>query len=183
MKIAPALSFLWETLRIVIVAVLIIAPVRMFLFQPFFVRGASMEPNFHNGDYLIIDEISYRFREPDRGEVVVFRYPQDPSQFYIKRIIGLPGETVRIEGGRVLVARGTADAEALNEQYLARGTSTGADTTLILGPGEYFMMGDNRAASSDSRRWGAVSRRHVVGRTLLTLWPVQDFEVFAAPTY
>ena len=96
-------SFVWEVTKIVIIAAVIVIPIRYFLFQPFFVRGQSMDPNFENGDYLIIDEISYRFRSPQRGEVVVFKYPEDPSQRFIKRIIGLPGETIEIKNGEITV--------------------------------------------------------------------------------
>jgi len=93
------LSFIWEIAKIVIIALLIVIPIRYFIFQPFFVKGQSMEPTFENGDYLIIDEISYRFRAPQRGEVIVFKYPENPSQRYIKRIVGLPRETIEINDG------------------------------------------------------------------------------------
>src|SRR3989344_2860166 len=89
-------SFFWEVIKMVVLSLAIIVPIRYFLVQPFFVKGASMEDDFHNGDYVLIDELSYRFHSPERGEVVVFRFPQDPSQFFIKRIIGLPGETIQI---------------------------------------------------------------------------------------
>ncbi|MBI4160765.1 MAG: signal peptidase I [Candidatus Yanofskybacteria bacterium] len=88
------LSFIWETVKIIIVSLAIIVPIRYFIVQPFFVKGASMESSFADGDYILIDEITYRFRNPDRGEVVVFRFPEDHSQFFIKRIIGLPNETL-----------------------------------------------------------------------------------------
>ena len=94
------LSFIWEIIKIVIIALAIVVPIRYFLFQPFFVKGESMEPNFQNGDYLIVDELSYRLREPERGEVIVFKYPRNISQRYIKRIIGLPGEAVEIKDGK-----------------------------------------------------------------------------------
>ena len=95
--------FLWETAKIIIISLAIIIPVRYFLIQPFFVRGASMEPNFHDGEYLIIDELSYRLGEPERGDVIIFKYPKDPSQYYIKRIIGLPTETVEIKDGQIII--------------------------------------------------------------------------------
>src|SRR3989344_1293745 len=86
--------FFWEIFKVVVISLVIIIPIRYFLIKPFYVKGASMEPNFHDYEYLIIDEISYRFNQPARGEVVVFKYPFDQSQFFIKRIIGMPGETV-----------------------------------------------------------------------------------------
>src|SRR5688500_16485157 len=88
--------FFWEIVKILILAVIIIVPIRYFLIQPFFVRGASMEPNFYDGEYLVIDELSYRWRDPKRGEVIVFRYPNNHAQFFIKRIVGVPGDTVRL---------------------------------------------------------------------------------------
>src|SRR3989344_8195084 len=97
------LSFIWEVSKIIIIALVIVLPIRYLLFQPFFVKGQSMEPNFEDGDYLIIDELSYKLRDPARGEVIVFKYPNDPSQRYIKRIIGLPGETIEIQNGRVAI--------------------------------------------------------------------------------
>src|SRR3989344_2839868 len=117
----------WEFLKAVIISILIVIPVRAYVAQPFIVDGASMEPTFRGGDYLIIDELSFQFRAPERGEVIVFRYPQDPSQRYIKRIIGLPGETLRIQGGQVFVFRDGA-AQALDElAYLAQFVSTSGD--------------------------------------------------------
>ncbi|MEK7596135.1 MAG: signal peptidase I, partial [Patescibacteria group bacterium] len=92
---------IWEFAKLIVVSLLIIIPVRFYIAQPFIVSGNSMDPSFLNGDYLIIDEISYQFKKPERGEVVVFRYPLDPSKFFIKRIIGLPGETVRIQNGAI----------------------------------------------------------------------------------
>ena len=108
--------FLWETAKIIIISLAIIIPVRYFLIQPFFVRGASMEPNFHDGEYLIIDELSYRLGEPERGDVIIFKYPKDPSQYYVKRIIGLPMETVEIKDGQIIVYNSqNPDGEILNE--------------------------------------------------------------------
>src|SRR3989344_3794878 len=123
------LLFFWEISKIVIVALLIVIPIRYFIFQPFFVRGQSMEPNFQNGDYLIVDEISYRLRNPERGEVVVFKYPLNPTQRYIKRIIGLPGETVKIRDGKVNVYDSNGVPQILDEaSYLPEFTNTFGDT-------------------------------------------------------
>lgn len=175
-----SLRFVWETGRTLLIALLIVVPLRLYVAQPFFVRGSSMEPTFSNGDYLIVDELSYRFREPKRGEVVVFRFPEDPSQFFIKRIIGLPGETVSIEDSTIVVE--TADGRrALREDYIR--TQSQERFRIVAGPNEYVVLGDNRTASSDSRRWGVLPRDLVVGKALLTVWPPENFSVFAAPTY
>lgn len=180
-KLKKVLGFFWETAGVIALAFAIIIPIRFFLFQPFFVRGASMEPNFHHGEYLIIDELSYRVYEPERSEVIVFRYPNDTSQFYIKRIVGLPGETVSIRGGKVYIRKGSGAEEALEEQYLPMRVDTTGELTITLGPDEYFVMGDNRSASSDSRRWGGLEREFFIGRVWLTLWPPEDFKMFDAP--
>jgi signal peptidase I len=172
--------FSFDLLKTLAVALLIVVPLRVFVAQPFFVRGSSMDPTFHNGDYLIIDELSYRFRSPKRGEVIVFRYPKDPTQFFIKRIIGLPGETVSGENGVITVER-FGERIVLHEPYIA---SLTPDTFRITaGPNEYIVLGDNRGASADSRRWGVLPRDLIVGRVILTVWPPDAFSVFAAPTY
>jgi len=173
------LSFIWETAKIVIISLAIIIPIRYFVFQPFFVRGASMEPNFEDGEYLIIDEISLRFHEPQRGDTIIFRYPKDPSQYYIKRVIGLPGEIVKIESGKVTIFNKENTAGfILDESYLSEENKfTSGDTEIKLDENDYFVMGDNRRASSDSRRWGAVPRHYIVGQAWLRAWPFNRFGI------
>ena len=167
-------SFFWELLKAFILAMVIIVPIRYFVVQPFFVRGASMEPNFHDGEYLVIDQLSYRFREPKRGEVVVFQYPQDHSEFFIKRIIGLPGEEVRIEGGRITIrsSQYPEGIELSEAPYIPSDIRTGGQVDVQLESDEYFVLGDNRPASSDSRSWGAVDRDEIIGRTWVRAWPL-----------
>ena len=154
-----------ETLEIVIVALITVFIIRNFLIQPFLVNGASMEPNFNDGDYLLIDEITYRFRQPQRGEVVVFRYPNDRSVFFIKRIIGLPGETVAIRDNAAYI-----NNVELKEDYLPP-IKTSGRTELALGPDEYFVLGDNRVESFDSRSWGALPKKNIIGKAWLRYWP------------
>lgn len=130
-----------------------------------------MEPSFFTGDYLIIDELSYHFRSPERGETVVFKYPNNPSQKYIKRIIGLPGETIEIEGGQVIIYKDGV-SEVLDESaYLTDFTTTADAVKVSLGQDEYFVLGDNRPVSYDSRRWGAVPEDNIIGRVFLRAWP------------
>lgn len=173
--------FIWEISKIIIITMLIVAPIRYFVFQPFFVRGQSMEPNFQNGDYLIIDEFSYRFRDPQRGEVVVFKAPTDPSQRYIKRIIGLPGETVQIQDGKVFIYnRGVP--QILDENYIPQSLTLG-NIEISLGKNEYFVLGDNRLLSSDSRRWGFLPKENIVGRVFLRAWPFAALAKIEAPNY
>jgi len=178
------LSFIWEIAKIVIIALLIVIPIRYFIFQPFFVKGQSMEPTFENGDYLIIDEISYRFRVPQRGEVIVFKYPENPSQRYIKRIIGLPEETVEIKDGKVIIHNEQRpEGFTLDEPYLAPGQYTAGNLRIKLDPNEYFVLGDNRLQSSDSRRWGPVNRALITGRVFLRAWPINKFGEFPEVKY
>ncbi|MBI2450129.1 MAG: signal peptidase I [Candidatus Nealsonbacteria bacterium] len=170
--------------KIVIIALLIVVPIRYFIFQPFFVKGASMEPNFQNGDYLIVDEISYRMRDPQRGEVIVFKYPGNTSQRYIKRIIGLPGEIVEIKYGKVNVYNSNGVPQILDElSYLPVFIETSGSTEVQLADGEYFVLGDNRVASSDSRRWGTLPRENIIGKVLLRVWPFAAMAMIEAPDY
>jgi signal peptidase I len=179
-------SFIWEVAKIVTIALLIVVPIRYFLFQPFFVRGDSMKPNFENNDYLIVDEISYRFREPLRGEVIVFKYPNNPSQRYLKRIIGLPGEEVEIKDGKVMISPASVSREkfVLDESaYLPEFLKTQGDMDVFLGENEYFVLGDNRTFSSDSRRWGTLPEEDIIGKVFLRPWPFTAMAKIEAPSY
>lgn len=178
------LSFVWEIIKIVIIALAIVVPIRYFLFQPFFVKGESMEPNFQNGDYLIIDELSYRLREPERGEVIVFKYPRNTSQRYIKRIIGLPGETVEIKDDKVTVYQKNSEIKILDESsYLPAYFQTSGNLRINLNENEYLVLGDNRPSSSDSRIWGPLPREDIIGRVLIRAWPATAIAKIEAPAY
>lgn len=174
------LAFIWEIVKIVVISLAIIIPIRYYLIQPFFVRGASMEPNFTNAQYLLINEISYRFEEPTRGEVIVFKYPLDTSQYYIKRIIGLPGETVEIKENQIIIYNPDSSQGMILEEsaYLPKKTITWGNIRIELGEDEYFVLGDNRQASSDSRQWGVLPRQDIIGRVWLRAWPLNEMEVF-----
>lgn len=181
----PFFLFLFEVAKIAVVTLAIILPVRYFLIQPFFVKGASMEPNFDDGQYLIIDELSYFLREPARGEIVVFRYPADPTQYYIKRIIGLPGETVEVADGQIKIFNSEHPLGFVLDEtkYLPAAISTYGAVKEVMGRDEFFVLGDNRSASYDSRRWGPLPRKNITGRVLLRAWPPQTTKVFEAPQY
>lgn len=173
------LNFVWEILKIVIISLAIIIPIRYFLIQPFYVKGASMDPNFFDGDYLIIDEISYRFSAPEREDVIIFRYPLDQSQFFIKRIIGLPGETVKVEDGKIFIKnKSIASGEfVLDESSYLENISTAGNVEMSLGDDEYFVLGDNRDASSDSRKWGAIKKDYIIGRAWVRAWPFNRVKI------
>ena len=167
------LAFVWETIKVVVISLAIILPIRYYLVQPFFVKGASMEPNFEDGDYLLVNEISYRFSAPKRGDVVIFRYPVDPSQFFIKRIIGLPGETIEIKDKKVTIYnKDKPGGFILDESYLAPEQETFGNSVTKLDDNEYFVLGDNRLESSDSRRWGMVNKTLITGKAFLRPWPI-----------
>lgn len=175
-------AFILETLKTLFFVALVVIPIRCFIFQPFLVSGASMEPTFSSGEYLLIEEVTYYFREPKRGEVVVFRAPLAPSYYFIKRIIGLPGETVKIDEGKVYIYNlDWPHGKMLLEPY-AQKTITG-NLTIDLNRDEYFVLGDNRSSSADSRSWGPLPRKNIIGKVWISLSFRKGFQLFQAPVY
>ena len=175
--------FVWEIFKIVVIALVIVIPIRYFIFQPFFVRGQSMEPSFENGDYLIIDELSYHFLEPQRGDVIVFKYPHNPSQRYIKRIVGLPGEKIEIQAGSVMIYSQDGSWVLDEKEYLSQGLKTPGEVEVFLDENDYFVLGDNRPLSSDSRSWGPLERKDIIGKVLIRAWPFTALAKKKAPSY
>ena len=173
----PVKPFLREIIEFALLTLLIVLPIRFYIAEPFIVSGASMVPTFESGDYLVIDQLTYRFREPERGEVIVFKYPNNPSKYFIKRIIGLPGETVSIDGGVITIKNVEhPDGIVLEETYETLPLE--AHSTYELEVGEYFVLGDNRPVSSDSRVWGALPREDIVGRPVIRLFPLSSIDTF-----
>lgn len=184
-------SFILEIIKTLALAFVIIVPIKVFLFQPFFVQGASMEPSFENNQYLIVNEFGYKktdigslftvhpFKELTRQQVAVFRYPKNTTQFFIKRVIGLPGEKIEIGEGKVIIYNTeNPNGFILDEKdYLPSTTKTTGDLTVTLKDNEYFVMGDNRQFSSDSRAWGPVPDIDIVGRAFLRAWPLDKISV------
>lgn len=167
-----------EIIRFSIIALIIVLPIRWFVAQPFIVSGASMENTFHNNEYLIVDQLTYHFNQPERGEVVIFRYPRDISKFFIKRVIGIPGDTISIEGDVITITnKENPKGKVLDEPYV-QSMEQKSYVSETLGEGEYFVMGDNRDHSSDSRMWGILQEDKIVGRALLRLFPVSEASVF-----
>lgn len=189
-------GFTLEIVKVFLLAFIIIVPIRVFLFQPFFVQGASMEPNFENNQYLIVNELGYKktdvgingkhlfsinsFKEVARQEVVVFRYPKNPSQFFIKRVIGLPGEKVEVKNGQVIIYNAeNPQGFTLDEKgYLGSDTKTTGEVVMTLKNDEYFVMGDNRMFSSDSRVWGPLPASDMIGKVMLRAWPLDQIRYF-----
>ncbi len=174
-------GYFWEVIKIVLFALLIVIPIRYFLFQPFIVRGASMEPSFYESDYLIVDQLSYRFHDPQRGDVVVFNYPQDPQKRHIKRVIGLPGEEVVIEEEGIFIST-EEEMVLLEEDYLFSPKIVGEER-IVLHEEEYFVMGDNRSASFDSRNWGSLPRENIIGKVFFQISPFSVFSRVESPEY
>ncbi len=170
-------SIVRDSITLILLVLLVVVPIRIFIAQPFIVDGESMYPTFQNGNYLIVDELTYHFEKPQRGDIIVFRYPGNPSIFYIKRIIGLPGETVTIKNGTITITEQNGATRILNEPFIsAKDTSYNMSTTLSMS--QYFMMGDNRPRSSDSRVWGPLPARNIIGRVFLRLAPFNEISVF-----
>jgi signal peptidase I len=173
-------NFFKETVKFALLVMLIVIPVRLYIAQPFIVNGSSMDPTFASGQYLIVDEISYRFTEPSRGDVIVFRYPENPKQFFIKRIIGLPSETISVtQSGIHVINQDNPNGLALEEPYISDIVPKNNDNiTKTLQDEEYFVMGDNRASSFDSRKWGPLERNFIIGRAILRLFPLNVIALY-----
>ncbi len=166
----------WELVRFAVIALIVVIPIRIFIAEPFVVSGSSMVPTFENGDYLIVDKISYELGSPKRDDVVVFRYPGDTTKFFIKRVIGLPNETVDIKGNDVTITNADhKDGFKLDQPFVKNEANN--ETHLVLKSDEYFVMGDNRSASSDSRYWGPVKKNLMTGRAFLRLLPLGKINV------
>lgn len=169
-----------EIVKFSLIALLVVLPIRLYVAQPFIVRGASMDPTFHTGDYVIIDQITYRFDDPKRGDVIIFKHPDTPSIYLIKRIIGLPGETIEISGKEIVVRNKTTGvSKILDQSYLADDRlSNEFLPPTTLGKDEFFVMGDNRKQSSDSRVWGVLPRESIAGRSFIRLFPFNQVGLF-----
>ncbi|MEI6042605.1 MAG: signal peptidase I [bacterium] len=163
--------------KFTIVMLLIFLGIRFYVAEPFLVDGASMDPNFATNDYLIVDELTYKFQEPQRGDVVVLVPPIDASKYFIKRIVGLPGERIVIEKGQTHVYnKEHPEGFVLDEPYVKFNSDKTKDETLS--DTEYFVMGDNRSVSFDSRSWGALPRKEITGRAFLRLYPFAKIGLF-----
>lgn len=176
-------SFLFEIVETVVVALAIFVVSYLTLVQPHQVRGASMVPNFQNGEYILTDKITYRLRNPQRGDVIIFRAPRNQELDYIKRIIGLPAERLMIEKGIIYI-----DGKPLEEGYLpsgpvSAGTFLQDGKEIYIPADEYFVLGDNRNHSSDSREWGTVPRKDIIGRAYLRYWPLNEVGLIKKPDY
>jgi signal peptidase I len=172
-------NFLKEILKFTVIAIAIIIPVRTYIAQPFIVSGASMDPTFISGQYLIVDQLTYHLNNPRRGDVIILKNPLNPSIYFIKRVIGLPNETLIMNTGKVTIKNSDfPDGFQLDEKYITRNHRTSDTFEIKLSSTEYFVMGDNRPESSDSRSWGPLDEKFIVGRPVLRLFPFSKASIF-----
>ncbi len=161
-----------DFIQTVVVFAAITTIIYLFIAQPHKVSGYSMFPNYHDGDYIITDKLTYRLGQPKRGDIVVFKNPRDDSQDFIKRIIGLPSETIKLENGSIFI-----NGQKLNEPYLSTDMVTEGEAFLQegeeikIGEDQYFVLGDNRIRSQDSREWGPINKQVIIGKVFLRYWP------------
>lgn len=183
------LRFTAELIKTALIVCVLAFTIRVYVLQPFIVEGSSMFPQFHDRDYLLVDKLSYRLHEPRRGDIVVFRYPKDPALNYVKRVIGLPGETVHIENSTVTIINSeNPDGFVLDEPYVQAGNKTFVNSVdgkaEFKVPGDaYFVLGDNRMGSSDSREWGEMPKEDMIGRVLVQVLPVDRFSLVPHASY
>lgn len=168
----------WELVRFAIIAFIIVIPIRVFIAEPFIVSGSSMVPTFENANYLIVDKLTYKLKDPQRNDVIIFRYPNDHKKYFIKRIIGLPKETVDVKSAEnevIITNTEHPDGFKLNQPFIKN--IGGINAHIILKDGEYFVMGDNRSGSSDSRYWGGVNKDLIIGRAFFRLLPINKISI------
>jgi len=176
--------FIYDVFKTVSTVLGVAFLIRFFLIQPFYVSGQSMEPNFHNNEYIIVDQVSYRFHAARRGDVVVFKYPMNVAFSFIKRIVGLPGERISIQNGNITIYnQENPQGFAIKESYIPSNIMTLGDVDTVLKDGEYFVLGDNRPNSSDSRQWGKLPEHLIVGKVWVVLYPFEDFQTVHTPQY
>lgn len=187
--IAYVFRYIYEIIKTVIVILVIALVIRTFLIQPFVVDGNSMEPTFHNAEYLMVEKVHYTLSTPQRGDIIVFKYPLNPSLNYVKRVIGLPGDRVVIANGKVVIFNNdhteglTLDETYLSASQLTRVNGDGRERSWVVAPDSFFVMGDNRDHSDDSRSWGLVPKANVVGKVWVTVYPVNEFGLVQHATY
>ncbi|HBV98922.1 MAG: signal peptidase I [Peptococcaceae bacterium BICA1-7] len=163
----PKKSTLREIVESLVIAVVLALLIRTFILQPFYIPSGSMEPNLMIQDHIIVNKIGYRFWEPQRGDIVVFKFPRDPSKDFVKRLIGQPGDKVEIRKSKLYI-----NGNLVSENYLPAGLEFGSFGPAVIPENSYFMMGDNRNNSDDSRSWGVLPRENIIGKAVLTYWPL-----------
>lgn len=180
--IKRAAAAVFDFLQSIVVILAIMVMVYLFIMSPQEISGASMEPNFHNGEYILTNKIEYKLHEPQRGDVVIFKSPRNPDIDYIKRVIALPGEQVRVSRDTIYI-----NDKPLLESYIPSTTNTYGGSFLtenqefVVPKDKYFVLGDNRQHSSDSREFGPVGKEEFIGKALLRYWPFSEFGLITLP--
>jgi signal peptidase I len=183
-KMNNYLRLFLEFLKNIAIIIVLAGLIQYFIVQLFVVDGSSMEPNFHNNEYLLIQKVSAHFSGYSRGDVVVFKYPKDTRLDFIKRIIGTPGDTVTLDDTGIMITNAqNPRGFYLSENYLSTKYSYSDRQTVSLGDGQYFVMGDNRDNSSDSREWGILDKHYIIGKTWFVLYPFHNFQRITDPSY
>lgn len=165
--------FLTEVLQSVAIAVILAILIKVFLFQPFYIPSGSMEPTLVKGDRIIVNKLTYHISEPKRGDIIVFKYPLNPKRDFIKRVIGLPGETLEIRDSKVFI-----NGRVIEQPYLPAGLKYEKFPSVKIPKDQYFMMGDNRNNSEDSRSWGTLPKKNIIGKAMLIYWPTNRLRIF-----
>ena len=177
-------GFLLDIVETFVIALAMFVIMYLFLFQPHQVRGSSMYESFHDEEYLLTDKITYRLSEPKRGDVIIFRAPKQEDYDYIKRIVGLPGELIKVSNCHVFV-----NDQLLKESYLLENLCTSGgrfwqtDQNIPVPENQYFVLGDNRPRSSDSRDWGTVPRENIIGKAWYRYWPLERIGIVKKAEY
>ncbi len=182
--IKRAIAAFFDFLQGIVVVLALLVMVYLFIMSPQEINGSSMEPNFHNGEFILTNKVLYKFRPPQRGDVVIFKSPPNKEIDYIKRIIGLPGDTVSVQNDAMYV-----NGQKVDEPYLAPdtpifgGAYLAEGQSIVVPPDSYFMMGDNRAHSSDSREFGPINQTDFIGTAIFRYWPFSQMGTLHHPTY
>jgi signal peptidase I len=175
---------IFDFLQGIVVVLAVLVMVYLFIMSPQEINGASMEPNFHNGEFILTNKVLYKFRDPKRGDVIIFKSPRNKEVDYIKRIIGLPGETVKLENNTFYI-----NGQKVEEPYLPAGIVVFGGSFLqegseiVVPPGQYFVSGDNRPHSSDSREFGTIAKEDFIGAAFFRYWPFSQLGIIPHPTY
>lgn len=179
-----AVAAVFDFLQSIVVLLAIMVMIYLFVMSPQEISGASMEPNFHNGEYILTNKVEYKLHDPQRGDVVIFKSPRNPQIDYIKRVIGVPGDHIRLSRETLFI-----NDKTLLESYIPNttmtygGTFLGENQEIIVPPGKYFVLGDNRQHSSDSREFGPVAKEEFIGKAFMRYWPFSEFGLIAQPYY
>jgi len=182
--IKRAIAAIFDFLQSVVVVMAVMVMIYLFIMSPQEISGQSMDPNFHNGEYILTNKIEYKIGDPKRGDIVIFKSPRNKEIDYIKRVIGLPGETIRLSNSTFFI-----NGKKLDEPYLAPtvytfgGSYLAENTDIVVPPGKYFVSGDNRPHSSDSREFGPIAKEDFIGKALLRYWPFSRLGLITRPDY